>query len=116
MPAIVQPGGSVRDDEVIAAADAHGMAMVFTGQSALPALERRMNILIIGSGGREHALAWKIAGVAARHALCCAPGNAGIAEVAELVPVAADDVAGLARASRETKRIDLDAWSARSCR
>ncbi|HEY5218139.1 MAG TPA: phosphoribosylamine--glycine ligase N-terminal domain-containing protein, partial [Pseudolabrys sp.] len=38
-----------------------------------------MNILILGSGGREHALAWKIAGSPLADRLYCAPGNAGIA-------------------------------------
>ena len=38
--AVIQPGGSMRDDEVIAAADEHGLAMVFTGRPALPALSR----------------------------------------------------------------------------
>ena len=39
MTAIIQPGGSVRDAEVIAAANEHGIAMVFTGQTAVPALD-----------------------------------------------------------------------------
>ena len=38
--AVIQPGGSVKDDEVIAAADEHELAMVFTGRAALPALSR----------------------------------------------------------------------------
>src|ERR1043166_9080496 len=46
-----------------------------------------MNILILGSGGREHALAWKIAGSPLAERLYCAPGNAGIAQEAELVPL-----------------------------
>jgi phosphoribosylamine--glycine ligase len=65
-----------------------------------------MNILIIGSGGREHALAWKIRQSARVRRVLCAPGNAGIAQVAELVPLAADDVAALVRFARE-QRIDL---------
>ena len=44
-----------------------------------------MNILILGSGGREHALAWKIAGSPLADKLYCAPGNAGIAQEAECV-------------------------------
>ncbi len=44
-----------------------------------------MNILILGSGGREHALAWKIAGSPLTDKLYCAPGNAGIAQEAECV-------------------------------
>lgn len=46
-----------------------------------------MNILILGSGGREHALAWKIAGSPLTTKLYCAPGNAGIAREAECVPL-----------------------------
>jgi phosphoribosylamine--glycine ligase len=65
-----------------------------------------MNILIIGSGGREHALAWKISQSPRVKRIFCAPGNAGIAEVADLVPHAADDVAALARFARD-ERIDL---------
>ena len=44
-----------------------------------------MNILILGAGGREHALAWKIAGSPLTEKLYCAPGNAGIARAAECV-------------------------------
>ncbi|HEY6025395.1 MAG TPA: phosphoribosylamine--glycine ligase N-terminal domain-containing protein, partial [Pseudolabrys sp.] len=46
-----------------------------------------MNILILGSGGREHALAWKIAASPLCTKLFCVPGNAGIAEVAECAAV-----------------------------
>jgi phosphoribosylamine--glycine ligase len=46
---------------------------------------KRMNILILGSGGREHALAWKIAASPLVERLYCAPGNAGIAREAEVV-------------------------------
>ena len=44
-----------------------------------------MNILVLGSGGREHALAWKIAASPLTERLYCAPGNAGIARDAEIV-------------------------------
>lgn len=54
-----------------------------------------MNILLIGSGGREHALAWKISQSKHCDKLYCAPGNAGIAEVAECLDIAAEDHAGL---------------------
>lgn len=54
-----------------------------------------MNILIIGSGGREHALAWKLGGSPGVSKVYCAPGNAGTAELGENVPLAADDVPGL---------------------
>lgn len=47
-----------------------------------------MNILLIGSGGREHALAWKMKQSPLTQTLYCAPGNAGIAQVAELVSLA----------------------------
>src|SRR4030065_745149 len=54
-----------------------------------------MNVLVIGSGGREHALVWKIA--QSRHAdrIYCAPGNAGIAGIAECIPIAATDIQAL---------------------
>lgn len=54
-----------------------------------------MNVLIIGSGGREHAIAWKIAQSSKLTKLFCAPGNPGIAEVATLVPLKVDDLKGL---------------------
>ncbi len=54
-----------------------------------------MRILIVGSGGREHALSWAIAGSPLADQVFCAPGNAGIAEDAECVAVAADDTLGL---------------------
>jgi phosphoribosylamine--glycine ligase len=65
-----------------------------------------MRILLVGSGGREHALAWKISRSPLVRALYAAPGNPGIAEVATLVPVFADDVDGLTRWARE-HAIDL---------
>ncbi len=65
-----------------------------------------MKVLVIGSGGREHALCWKLRGSAAVSALYCAPGNPGISEVAQLVPVAADDIAGLLGFARK-EGIDL---------
>lgn len=51
-----------------------------------------MKVLLIGSGGREHALAWKLDQSELVTDLTCAPGNAGIAEIAATVPIAADDV------------------------
>ena len=54
-----------------------------------------MKILVVGSGGREHAIAWRLAQDAERHDLYCAPGNAGTAAVATNVAVKAEDVAGL---------------------
>lgn len=54
-----------------------------------------MNILVIGGGGREHALAWKLKQSPRVDKIWCAPGNGGIAEDAECVSVDAGDVAGL---------------------
>ncbi len=54
-----------------------------------------MKILLLGSGGREHALAWKIAGSPLTTKLWCAPGNAGIAKEAECVPVDLTDHAAV---------------------
>jgi phosphoribosylamine--glycine ligase len=65
-----------------------------------------MRLLLVGSGGREHALAWKLRQSPRAEALYCAPGNAGIAEVAECVPLAADDLAALVRFARQ-QAIDL---------
>ncbi|MEM9146044.1 MAG: phosphoribosylamine--glycine ligase [Pseudomonadota bacterium] len=55
-----------------------------------------MRILILGGGGREHALAWAVAKSRACTALFCAPGNAGIAEVAECVALPVEDGAAVA--------------------
>jgi len=55
-----------------------------------------MKVLVIGSGGREHALCWKLRQSASLSELYCAPGNPGIAAVADRVPVAVDEVHELA--------------------
>ncbi len=60
-----------------------------------------MKVLVVGGGGREHALCWAIARSPLCDALLCAPGNAGIAELAECVAVGADDVDGLVALARE---------------
>ncbi|NLM37784.1 MAG: phosphoribosylamine--glycine ligase [Firmicutes bacterium] len=65
-----------------------------------------MRVLIVGSGGREHALAWKIKQSPLVRELFCAPGNAGIAQLARCIPLAADDLDGLLAFARE-HRIDL---------
>jgi phosphoribosylamine--glycine ligase len=65
-----------------------------------------MKVLIVGGGGREHALAWKLAGEPGVTEVLCAPGNAGIASVARLVDVGAGDVEALA-AVVERERVDL---------
>ena len=54
-----------------------------------------MRILVVGSGGREHALCWALAASPLCDALFCAPGNAGIAQEATCLPVAAEDIDGL---------------------
>ena len=65
-----------------------------------------MKVLVVGSGGREHALCWAIAKSPQCDELYCAPGNAGIAEVAECVNVGAEDVAGLVKLAK-SKKIDF---------
>jgi phosphoribosylamine--glycine ligase len=65
-----------------------------------------MRVLVVGSGGREHALAWKIAQSPLVRDLFAAPGNPGMEGLATLVPLKADDVAGLTRWAKENA-IDL---------
>jgi phosphoribosylamine--glycine ligase len=65
-----------------------------------------MKILVIGSGGREHALAWKLRQSPHADVLFCAPGNAGTDEIAENVPIPASDLQALASFAKEN-RIDL---------
>src|SRR5262245_57832978 len=65
-----------------------------------------MRVLVIGSGGREHALVWKLRQSARVEAVFCAPGNAGIAADAECVALAADDLPGLVGFARD-QAIDL---------
>ena len=65
-----------------------------------------MKILVIGSGGREHALCWKIAQSKRVARLYCAPGNGGIADIAECVDIKADDIAELLNFVK-TNNIDI---------
>jgi phosphoribosylamine--glycine ligase len=65
-----------------------------------------MRILVVGGGGREHALAWKIAQSPLVDGIWCAPGNAGMATVAECVNIGAEDIEALAGFAAE-KKIDL---------
>jgi phosphoribosylamine--glycine ligase len=65
-----------------------------------------MRILVVGGGGREHALCWSIAASPLCDKLFCAPGNAGIAEQAECVPIAADHIDRLVDFARD-QRIDF---------
>jgi phosphoribosylamine--glycine ligase len=66
----------------------------------------RMRVLVVGSGGREHALCWAIAASPLCDKLYCAPGNAGIAVEAECVPIATMDLDGLVAFCRNA-RIDF---------
>ena len=65
-----------------------------------------MKVLIVGSGGREHAIAWKVAQSQRVDKIYCAPGNAGIAEFAECVPIGAMEFDKLVAFAKE-KEIDL---------
>jgi len=65
-----------------------------------------MRVLVVGAGGREHALAWRLARDPAVQKLFVAPGNAGVAREAECVRIAPDDAAGML-AFVERERIDL---------
>ena len=65
-----------------------------------------MRVLVVGGGGREHALAWAIARSPRCEALFCAPGNAGTAALGENLAISDGDIEGLVRAALE-RRIDL---------
>jgi phosphoribosylamine--glycine ligase len=65
-----------------------------------------MRILVIGSGGREHALVWKIAQSKLADKIFCAPGNGGISKQAECIDIKADDIASLLDFAKKEK-IDL---------
>lgn len=65
-----------------------------------------MKVLIVGSGGREHAIAWKVAQSPKVDKIYCAPGNAGIAEYAECVPITAMEFDKLAAFAKENS-VDL---------
>lgn len=65
-----------------------------------------MKVLIVGSGGREHAIAWSVSKSPKVDKIYCAPGNAGIAELAECVDIGAMEFEKLADFAQE-KEIDL---------
>ena len=65
-----------------------------------------MKVLVVGGGGREHALCWKLKQSPLLSKLWCAPGNAGIKDVAECVAIGAEDVAGLVAFARDNA-VDL---------
>ena len=60
-----------------------------------------MKVLVVGGGGREHAICWKLAQSPKVTELYCAPGNGGIAQVAQCVPIKATDVEGMVAWARE---------------
>ncbi|MUM77586.1 phosphoribosylamine--glycine ligase [Pseudodesulfovibrio sp. F-1] len=65
-----------------------------------------MKILVVGSGGREHALCWKLSQNPKVDAILCAPGNGGTARLGENVPVKDDDIPGLVALARD-REVDL---------
>ncbi|RKO66970.1 phosphoribosylamine--glycine ligase [Desulfofundulus salinus] len=65
-----------------------------------------MKVLVVGGGGREHALVWKLKQSPRVKEIFCAPGNAGIASLARCVPIGAEDISGLVAFARQEK-IDL---------
>ena len=65
-----------------------------------------MKVLVVGGGGREHAICWKLAQSPKVTELFCAPGNAGISQQAECIPVDAEDIEGICALARE-KEIDM---------
>lgn len=65
-----------------------------------------MKVLVVGSGGREHAIIWKLKQSRKVSEIFCAPGNAGIAQLATLVDIKATDIEGLADWT-ESNHIDL---------
>src|SRR6202161_3801899 len=72
----------------------HGFSSAPAARDSAKAFQL-MNILLLGSGGREHALAWKMAASPLTDRLFCAPGNAGIAQEAECVALDLADHAAL---------------------
>jgi len=65
-----------------------------------------MKILIVGGGGREHAIAWKLSQSPRVDRIYCAPGNAGIADLAECIDLSAEDIEGICRFACDQK-VDL---------
>lgn len=65
-----------------------------------------MKVLVIGSGGREHTLVWKLSQSPRVNKIYCAPGNAGIAQMADIVNIKAEDIEGLLEFAKNEK-IDL---------
>src|SRR3954468_19753976 len=74
--------------------------MVFTRGAGA---KRPMRILVVGSGGREHALAWKLKQSPEVEQIFCAPGNAGTASLGENVSIPVGDLTGLARFAKQNR-------------
>jgi phosphoribosylamine--glycine ligase len=68
--------------------------------------EKKLKVLVVGGGGREHALIWKIAQSPLVEKIYCAPGNAGIGKIAHCISIGVTDLEGLSRFA-EDHRIDL---------
>lgn len=65
-----------------------------------------MKVLVVGSGGREHAIVWALKNSPKVKKIFCAPGNAGISDIADCIPLKAEDIYGLAQFA-QTNTIDL---------
>jgi phosphoribosylamine--glycine ligase len=78
------------------------------GATETVTLHSSMKILVIGSGGREHALAWKLRQSPHAEQIFCAPGNGGTSEIAENVAIPASDFGALVRFAKEN-HVDLTA-------
>ncbi len=69
-----------------------------------------MKVLIVGSGGREHAIAWKVAQSPKVDKIYCAPGNAGIEEFAECVPIQAMEFDKMVAFAKRTGNRSYGSW------
>ena len=62
-----------------------------------------MKILIVGGGGREHALAWRLKQSPRVTSLVCAPGNPGMTRIARCIPIKAEDIEGQVRLAKDER-------------
>ena len=76
------------------------------GATRAPIKAKKMRVLVVGSGGREHALVWKLSQSPQMDALFCAPGNGGIHKLASCIDIGPTDVEGLVGLAKR-ERIDL---------
>ena len=74
-----------------------------------------MKVLIVGSGGREHAIAWSVAKSPKVDKIYCAPGNAGISEYAECVDIGAMEFEKLADFAEQHRPEMFEAWHGMEC-